>query len=98
MTALRISRPACTDLHEIVAYVGERDPHTALKLVSTLLARIEVLRTHPQIGRMGRVAGTRELVIPDTRYIAAYRVEPSGDITVLRVLHTARRWPRSFLS
>jgi len=29
----------------------------------------------PEIGRPGRIEGTRELVIPRTPYIAAYRIE-----------------------
>lgn len=93
MTALWISRLARTDLHEILAHVGEVDPRAAVKLVRTIVHQIDVLRQHPRIGRSGRVPGTRELVIPDTRYIVAYRLELAEEVTILRVLHAARQWP-----
>lgn len=44
------------------------------------------------MGRAGRVAGTRELVVADTPYIIPYRVR--GDaVEILRVFHAARKWP-----
>jgi toxin ParE1/3/4 len=46
----------------------------------------------PESGRPGRVAGTRELVVPHTPFIAAYVV--TGDrIRILRILHSAQVWP-----
>ena len=48
---------------------------------------------HPQMGRTGRVAGTRELVVPGTPFVVAYRVQRRR-VTVLRVLRGAQRWPR----
>jgi toxin ParE1/3/4 len=46
----------------------------------------------PALGRPGRVAGTRELVIPRTPYIVPYRV--NGDVVqIITVLHDAQRWP-----
>jgi plasmid stabilization system protein ParE len=49
----------------------------------------------PYIGRSGRIDGTRELVVSGTPYVVAYTV--SGEkVTVLAVLHGARRWPESF--
>jgi toxin ParE1/3/4 len=44
------------------------------------------------MGRQGRCAGTRELVIARTPYIVAYRIERLA-VVVLRVLHGAQRWP-----
>ena len=39
----------------------------------------------------GRVAGTRELLIPRTPYLAAYLVD--GDtVRILRVLHGTQMW------
>ena len=45
------------------------------------------------MGRTGRVAGTRELVIAP--YVIAYRSRKSV-IEILAIIHGARRWPDSF--
>jgi toxin ParE1/3/4 len=56
---------------------------------------IDRLVTFPESGRRGRVEGTRELVVPDTPFIVAYR--PTGStVDILSVVHSARRWPSSF--
>jgi plasmid stabilization system protein ParE len=44
------------------------------------------------MGRSGRVAGTRELVIAGTPYLVAYRVEAKA-VVILAVIHGAQRWP-----
>jgi len=54
-----------------------------------------VLLETPQIGRPGRVAGTRELVIFGTPYIVPYRIG-SETLQILRVYHSSRFWPESF--
>ena len=44
------------------------------------------------LGRTGRVAGTRELVIPGTPYIVPDRVK--GDVVqIITILHGAQQWP-----
>jgi plasmid stabilization system protein ParE len=45
------------------------------------------------MGRPGRVAGSRELVIAP--YVIAYRSRKSA-IEILGIIHGARRWPDSF--
>jgi addiction module RelE/StbE family toxin len=47
----------------------------------------------PEIGRPGRIDGTRELIIQRTPYIAAYRIA-GKTIRILRVLHGAQMWPQ----
>jgi len=41
------------------------------------------------------VAGTRELVIPGTPFLVAYRVS-SGYVDVVAILHGAWQWPTAF--
>ena len=56
---------------------------------------VSLLAQHPEIGRPGRVADTRELVVSDTPYLAAYQI--AGDaVLILRVLHSAQQWPEHF--
>ncbi|TJV25813.1 MAG: type II toxin-antitoxin system mRNA interferase toxin, RelE/StbE family, partial [Mesorhizobium sp.] len=42
--------------------------------------------------RPGRIAGTRELVVARTPYIAAYAVV-ADTVRILRILHGAQMWP-----
>jgi plasmid stabilization system protein ParE len=53
------------------------------------------LSSFPLLGRIGRVAGTRELVIPGTPFIAAYRVD-EDEVVISKVLRGRRSWPKSF--
>jgi plasmid stabilization system protein ParE len=46
-------------------------------------------------GRSGRVRGTRELVISNTPFIAAYAIDQDR-IVVLAVYHGAQQWPEVF--
>lgn len=55
---------------------------------------VALLGDYPGLGRPGRVAGTRELVIARAPYIIAYTVDPRIDaVIILRVPHGARLWP-----
>jgi toxin ParE1/3/4 len=65
-------------------------------LLATIKERVSVLENNPQIGRSGRVGGTRELVLTGTQYILPYRVK-GRQIQILAVFHTARQWPDNFL-
>jgi toxin ParE1/3/4 len=54
-----------------------------------------MLADQPGMGRPGRVAGTRELVISGLPFILPY-VEKAGVVTILRVMHTSMKWPEKF--
>jgi len=53
---------------------------------------VGLLKKNPALGRAGRVAGTRELVVAGTPYVVPYRVRGEA-VEILRVFHAARRWP-----
>lgn len=92
---LRWTAPALRDLEEIGDYISRDNRAAADRVVTSILDQVQSLTTHPHIGRPGRVPETRELVIPDTPYIAPYRA-PGDEVQVLAVLHGARRWPQNF--
>lgn len=61
-------------LDEIGAYIEHDDPDAAARVVSRLVASFYMLVEFPAAGRIGRIAGTREVVLSDIPYIIAYRV------------------------
>jgi toxin ParE1/3/4 len=89
------TRPALRDLEAIGDYIARDNRRAADRVVNRIRDRTRELTNYPLLGRAGRVAGTRELVIPNTRFIVVYRV---GDnrIEILAAFHAARRWPDSF--
>lgn len=90
---LRWTRRAERDLDEIAAYIGQDSPAAAARVILELIDQVEsALLGHPAVGRVGRVFGTRELIIGGLPYIVPYRLRDK-DIEILRVLHTSRRWP-----
>jgi toxin ParE1/3/4 len=90
---LRWTRLAEGDLEAIAEYIGQDSPAAAVRVVLELIDQAEkLLSRHTAVGRSGRVIGTRELVIQGLPYIIPYRVR-DNTIEILRVLHTARRWP-----
>ena len=87
------TRAAVSDLEAIRRFIGERNTRAAGNVAARIRAATRLLAEHPAVGRPGRVAGTREVLVARTPYILPYRVV--GDaLEVLRVLHSARRWPR----
>ena len=90
------SPEAIADLTSLQAYIAEDDPAAARGIVLHIMHNIEqLLPDNLQMGRPGRVPGTRELVIPKTPFIVPYRLQRNV-IQILRVYHGARRWPESF--
>jgi toxin ParE1/3/4 len=92
---LKWSAFAVEDRDRIFEYLAERNPLAALEVDDRFDQSVERLLPHPQVGRPGRVEGTRELVVAGTPYIAAYRVS-RDEIVILRLLHGAQEWPDRF--
>ena len=85
---------ALYDLDAIEGFIERDNPLAARQMERRIKQAVFMLAAHPMIGRSGRVPRTRELVVPGTPYIVAYTITKSG-ITVLTVLHGARKWPES---
>lgn len=83
---------ALDDLQHLRTYIAQDDPSGAEVVAGRILDAVETLAEFPERGRIGRVSGTRELVVPRIPYLVAYRVRENL-IEILRVLHGARRWP-----
>ena len=88
-------RRALEDLETARAYIARDNPGASRRVLDLILSAVSRLPKTPDIGRPGRVTGTRELVIPRTPYLVAYTV--LGDqLHILDVLHGAQEWPDTF--
>jgi len=88
---LEWKKQANNDLIEIVVHIAEDNQVAADQLADLILSKAEQLREHPELYRAGRKRGTREMVV-HPHYIVIYRVQKET-VEILRVKHTAQRWP-----
>ena len=91
MPDLEWKASAVADLMAIVDYISDDNPDAALPSPAPSRKRPQQLPAHPKRCRLGRVTGTRELVVRPN-YIVVYAETPAV-VTVLRVLHAAQMWP-----
>ena len=89
------TRKALLNLDEVIEHIAADRPMTAAEIGTKIWSSAKMLADHPGIGRPGRVVGTRELLIQGLPFILPY-VERDGVIFILRVMHTAMRWPERF--
>ena len=92
LTRVRWTRTAHRDLIAIGEYIAADNPIVARMVVNRLHQAGERLVEFPERGRVGRVKGTRELVIPQLPFIIIYRRVPDG-IELLTVVHGAQQYP-----
>jgi toxin ParE1/3/4 len=91
------SDAALDEANELAAYIAGDNPEAAYKVLDRIETTAQRLGRTP-IGQSGRVEGTYEKSVVGLPYVIAYGIEssPSGSqhIVILRVIHTARNWPR----
>ena len=86
---LVFSEPAAHDLEGIIDYIALDDPGAAERVYRAVLDAAKNLTEFPEMGRTGRLPGTRELTLPRLPYLIVYQVSPSV-VTILAVFHGAR--------
>lgn len=91
MPVLEWREAARLDLLAIVDYISDDNPDAAQQLKDDIETRVSALLEHPKLYRVGRVSGTREMVVR-SNYVVVYAEAPQA-VTILRVLHAARQWP-----
>jgi toxin ParE1/3/4 len=79
--------------HDYIAFSNNRE--VAARITTQIVTGVQQLAAFPMSGKAGRVPGTRELVISNTPFIAAYAIDKT-DIVILAIYHGAQRWPESF--
>lgn len=82
------------NLNAAIEWIADDSPSAALTQLDEIEQQVELLASFPDMGRAGRVDGTRELVIARTPFILIYRVRPKESLVeILRLLHGAQNWP-----
>jgi toxin ParE1/3/4 len=93
---LKWTHQAFGDRDAIMDHIAKDNVVAALEIDERIAAAVDNLLLFPEMGRLGRVIGTRELVVAKSDFIVAYKLdEGRGDIVILRVIHGAQRWPET---
>jgi addiction module RelE/StbE family toxin len=82
---------AVAHLRQIREHIAKDGPG-ATCVAEKILASVELVARHPSMGRPGRVAGTRELVVAGTPYVIPYRVRRER-LELIAVFHGRQKWP-----
>lgn len=82
---------ALEDLLEITDYISEQSIFAGAKMEELFIDSAQKLSGAPYIGRIGKVAETREFVV-HPNYILVYKIE-IGEVHIIRVLHARQMYP-----
>jgi toxin ParE1/3/4 len=86
---IRWTPAAAEDLEHIKEYLTEHLPEFAESTVLEIYEAVRSLKAMPRRGRVGRVEGTRELVLARLPYIVAYRLKEYS-VEILHIFHGAQ--------
>lgn len=82
------SRQAIRHLVCLREYIEKDSERNAQEVAKRILKVVNLLQSHPEMGRPGRVVGTREL---DTPYIIPYRVR-NERLELIAIFHGRQKW------
>lgn len=89
---IRFTIQANQDIDSIFKYLSQNISNDfAQEVLDRIENMIDKLPVLPEMGRIGRILDTRELVIPDLPYVVAYRII-NNEIQILAIMHQRRRW------
>lgn len=89
---VRWTEPATRDLEQIAEFIRADRTEAAERIAKSLFDTANSLCTLPSRGRIGKIQGTRELIVSGLPYIVVYRVTDAA-VQILRIYHGARDWP-----
>jgi toxin ParE1/3/4 len=91
---VRYTIDALFHIAAIHAYINERNPVAASRVVARIRAAAERLAEHPKIGHEGAAPGTREWVVTGLPYVVVHELnELSDEVIVLGIYHGAQLRP-----
>jgi toxin ParE1/3/4 len=92
---IRWTRRALRSLEALAQYIAEDRPSAAERMVERIRDAVDHLEGNPELGRVGRISSTRELIVGRTPFIVPYRIREDV-IEILTIFHSARKWPDRF--
>ncbi len=84
---------AVSHLARLRKYIAKESEQNAVVVAERILTAIDLLQTQPEMGRPGRVLGTRELVVPNAPYVIPYRIRRER-LELIAIFHGRRKWPK----
>ena len=82
---------ALQDRIDIWDFIAADNPLAAANLDAIFSTAASRLAEHPQIARIGKTTGTRELVV-HASYRMVYEIS-NESVWILALIHTSRLWP-----
>ena len=79
------------DRKQIYAVIAEHDQRAADEMDVLFRKQATLLLSFPEMGKLGRVEGTREL-LAHKHYVLVY-VRAGNAVVILTILHTSRQYP-----
>ena len=89
---LRWTQQARMDRLNIIRYIASDNPYAAKNMSIRIKDAVRGLLEFPYKGKIGRVNGTRELIV-HSNYILIYELEKDV-IKIIALLHAARQYPQ----
>lgn len=83
---------AAENLDSITDHLDPLNPVAAHRILLRIDQAVQKLKDFPFAGRLGRLEGTRELVVLRTPYIVVYSIE-ADHVAIVHVVHGAQQWP-----
>lgn len=90
--AISEARGALKTLSDTLTYYDTQQSGLGARFLRSYDAYLDKLRDMPQIGRAGRVFGTRELIMQDFPFLIVYRVRQEY-VQILRLIHQSMKYP-----
>ncbi|MBX5012305.1 type II toxin-antitoxin system RelE/ParE family toxin [Rhizobium lentis] len=88
---------AASDRKKAIQFIADQNVAAAISQLDEIERQTDLLIDQPEIGRPGRIVGTRELVISRTSFIVIYLVRQKiKQVEILRLVHGPLKWPPKF--
>ena len=84
------SQDAKHDLWQVLDFISDKNPVAAFNLFTDIEIAITHLAQNPYLYKLGRVTGSREIIV-HPNYIVVYRV--LENIEILSVVHARQQYP-----